>query len=77
MRYERKKGIISDGNVTITTVKTVNNTSPDSNGNVNISIPVTSVNGATGAVSLFTSGTSDLTAGSSSLETGKLYFVYE
>ena len=69
--------LLTDGNVTITTVKKVNNTSPDSNGNVNISIPVTSVNGATGAVSLFTYGTNDLTSGSSSLATGKLYFVYE
>ena len=39
--------------------------------------PVTSINGSTGAVELFTAGTGDLTAGSSSLATGKLYFVYE
>ena len=58
-------------------VRSVNGTSAGTDGNVNISIPVTSVNGATGAVSLFTYGTNDLTAGSSSLETGKLYFVYE
>ena len=38
---EWKKGIISDGNVTITTVKKVNNTSPDSNGNVTLNTFIT------------------------------------
>ena len=49
--------------------------------------PVKSVNNKTGHVILtpsdigaapaYTYGTSDLTAGTSALETGKLYFVYE
>lgn len=50
-------------------------------------VPVQSVNSKTGAVQLsasdvgaapaYTYGTADLTAGTSSLETGKVYFVYE
>lgn len=38
---------------------------------------VTSVNGMTGDVVIFSYGMTDLEAGVSNLETGKLYFVYE
>lgn len=51
------------------------------NAKVNGKNIVRSVNGtkagANGNVTLFTYGTTDLTAGSSSLTTGQLYFVYE
>ena len=51
------------------------------NANVNGKNIVRSVNGTSagtdGNVTLFTYGTTDLTAGSSSLSNGSLYFVYE
>ena len=51
------------------------------NAKVNGKNIVRSVNGTSagtdGNVTLFTAGTDDLTAGTSELETGKLYVVYE
>jgi hypothetical protein len=45
----------TSGNVYIDVgVKTVNNTAPDANGNVNVQAGVTSVNGQTGAVTIYT-----------------------
>lgn len=38
---------------------------------------VKSVNGFTGEIKLYSYGTTDMTSGTSELETGKLYFVYE
>ena len=62
---------------TVAVVKKVNNAEPDADGNVTVDLGVTSVNGNSGAVELYTAGTDDLTAGESALETGKLYFMYE
>ena len=49
----------------------------DGNVTLSVSAPVSSVQGFTGNVTLYTAGTEDMTAGTSTLETGKLYFVYE
>lgn len=59
-------------------VKTVNGAQPDSSGNVVVDIPTktSQLTNDSGYVKA-TSSTTDLTAGTSSLETGKLYFVYE
>lgn len=75
----------------ISPVKTVNNVSPDAKGNVSVSVPndvlaqinnaQTAANNAQSAANtkapMYTYGTDDLEAGVSSLETGKLHFVYE
>ena len=60
-------------------VRSVNGTSAGTDGNVTlqISASVSSVQGFTGNVTLYTAGTEDMTAGTSTLENGKLYFVYE
>lgn len=65
----------SNGDVTIAVPTKVSELQNDSG--FITSAPVASVNGFTEAVTLYSCGTADLTAGTSALETGKLYFVYE